>query len=212
MGHYHRHYWQSAHWLPYGSLFLPSTYSFLAFWHCMCSPVRGMKHECQVAENKSWGCPTLPQNLPAHLPPLTLPNLTPSFPVIHRLFNRFWTERSCDQTSIRNARDRKWHHHTQQSIKAPSAHYLQPAQSFTCWGEGNNQELWTEQLRFPHHGKQVPPDKNSWHGSHRRRLSSSETKFGMQSVLGARVTATIDYGQHFSTLFLSKLTNRITKD
>lgn len=35
----------------------------------------------------------------------------------------------------------KGHHHSQHSIKASSAHCLQPAQSFTCWREGMNQEL-----------------------------------------------------------------------
>lgn len=104
VGHYQWHFWQSAHGWPYGSVFLPSTYASIAFWHCMCSPIRDTKHECQMAENKSWGCPTLPQNLPAHLPLLMLPNLTPNPSVIHRWFNQSCSDRSCDWTSTRNGR------------------------------------------------------------------------------------------------------------
>lgn len=86
-------------------LCLPTaTYASIAFWHCTCSPVRGMQRECQMAENKSWSCPTLPQNLSAHLSLLMLPNLSPSLPVIHRWFNQFWTVRSCDWMSTWNAR------------------------------------------------------------------------------------------------------------
>lgn len=117
VGHYQWHFWQSAHWRPYGSVFLPSTYASIAFWHCMCSPIRDMKHECQMAENKSWDCPTLPQNLPAHLPLLMLPNLTPNPPVIHRWFNQSCSDRSCDWTSTRNGR------HCEKVATIPRTHH-----------------------------------------------------------------------------------------
>lgn len=78
----------------------------------------------------------------------------------------------------------KGHHYTQHSIKASITFNL-------CKASHTEERAWTQtwpqQLLFLPQSKLVPLDRNSWHETHRGRLSS-KTLFGMQSVLGPQVT------------------------
>lgn len=93
----------------------------------------------------------------------------------HKWFNQFWTDRSCDQKSVRNAKQHRrtpLHPAFHQGFQCPLP---STCTKFHILRRGHEPRTWLQQLLFLHQGRLVPLDRNSWYETHRRKALFKDT-------------------------------------